>query len=157
MPQKTKEERKAYDKEYAKTPARKKSKRIAKWKYQGIIVEDWNTFYDYFLSITNCQLCKKELTTDRYPTHSTKCVDHDHTITDRPNVRGIICNACNVNDRSDNTSGEPNISYDKRRGTWYFQKNIQGKKYSKSGFKTKEEAINYKKDFLASTLSVKET
>ena len=157
MPQ-TKEEKEAYNKAYAQTPAGKKSMRIAKWKSRGIIVEgnDYDYFYDLFLSVTNCHLCKKELTTDRYTTHSTRCPHHDHNIKDRPNVIAICCNACNVNDRSTNTSGEPNIYNDKRRGTWYFRKLIQGKIYSKYGFKTKEEAIDYKLNFLLKFYNINE-
>ena len=145
-------------KAYRQTPAGKKTRRISKWKLRGIIVEEnnWDYFYDLYLSITNCQLCKKELTTGKR-SHSTKCADHDHNITDRPNVRGIICHACNVNDNTSNTSGESNIYYNKQRNSWYFKKVIEGKTNFKTNFKTKEEAINYKRDFLASTLSVKET
>ena len=147
------------EKEYWQSPSGKKSSRISNWKRQGIIVddEDWDYFYDYFLSVTDCHLCKKELTEDKRTTHSTRCVDHDHAINDRPNVRMICCNSCNSYDKSTNTSGEPNIIYWKDRNSWRFQKIIQGKKYGKSGFKTKEEAINYKHKLLASTLSVKET
>ena len=151
MPQ-SKEEKKAYDKEYAKTPAGKKSRRIASWKRQGIIVEDWDKFHELFLSVTNCQICQKELTEDRYTTHSTRAPHHDHNILDKPNVIAICCQACNANDRSDNTSGEPNIYYIKSTDNWCFQKKFQGKQYYKGGFKTKEEAINYKKDFLASPI-----
>ena len=147
---KTKEEIRAYQKKYKQSPAGKKAQKIASWKYQGIIVEenDWDYFYDLFLSITNCQMCQKELTIDKRNTHSTKCADHDHNITDRPNVRYICCNECNVNDNSKNTSGEPNIFNTKTRGTWCFRKVIQGKYYCKYGFKTKQEAITYKKEFI---------
>ena len=151
MPQ-TKEERiaynKAYEKEYTQTPSGRKNRRKNNWKKQGIIINDVDKFYDLFLSTLHCQICKKELTVDKKTTHSTRCVDHDHTITDRENVRYICCQACNVNDRADNTSGEPNISYHKRDKLWQFEKTIKGKRYYKSGFKTKEEAIAYKKEFL---------
>jgi hypothetical protein len=146
----TKEEIRAYQKKYKQSPAGKKAQKIASWKYQGIIVEenDWDYFYDLYLSTTHCQICKKELTIDKRTTHSTRCADHDHNITDRPNVRYICCQACNANDNSKNTSGEPNINYTKTRGTWHFQKYIQGKRYFKSGLKTFEEAITYKKEFI---------
>ena len=102
-------------------------------------------------------MCQKELTEDKKTTHSTRCVDHDHAINDRPNVRMICCNSCNSYDKSNNTSGEPNIIYNKDRNSWRFQKIIQGKKYSKAGFKTKQEAIDYKHKFLASTLLEKDS
>jgi len=146
MPHKDPEKRKAYN----QTPARKKSRRICKWKSRGIIVDDndWDYFYDYYLSVTNCQICKKELTEDRYNTHSTRAPHHDHNILDKPNVIAICCHACNANDKSRNTSGEPNIRYIKKDKCWCFQKLIQGKHYFKSGFKTKQEAIDYKLNFL---------
>ena len=116
------EAKKAYQKEYTQSPVGIKSRRISKWKRNGIIVEDWDKFYDSFLATTNCQICQKELTEDRYNTHSTRAPHHDHNILDKPNVIAICCHACNANDRSDNTSGEPNISYCKRDKNWTFQK-----------------------------------
>ena len=150
----TKEERSIYDKAYGQTPNGKKLGRIGNWKNQGIIVEDndYNKFYNSFLLVTHCELCKKELTIDRQNTHSTRCVDHNHAINDRPNIRAICCNACNTNDNSRNTSGEPNIYYNKNRKSWCFTKIIQGKKYSKSGFKTKQAAVDYKYEFLANII-----
>tara|TARA_R110002074_G_scaffold400259_1_gene595317 strand:- start:652 stop:1101 length:450 start_codon:yes stop_codon:yes gene_type:complete len=147
MPYKDPEERRAYN----QTASGKKTTRISKWKYQGIIVKDnnWDTFYEYVLSIDDCQICKKNLTIDKKTTHSTRVVDHDHNINERENVRAICCHACNSNDRMDNTSGEPNIYYHKQNDCWQFEKKIQGKYYSKSGFKTKQEAIDYKFEFLA--------
>jgi hypothetical protein len=141
---KTKEEKHAYQKEYNQTPSRKKSN----WKRAGIIVDDFDKFYEKFLSTTHCEICKKKLTVDKNNTHSTKCVDHNHNINDRENVRYICCNACNANDNSRNTSGEPNIYYHKQNECWRFQKEIQGKRYNKCGFETKEEAIAYKYSFL---------
>ena len=131
---------------------RMQSNRISRWKRRGIIVKDnkWDTFYNLFLSTTDCEICKKALTTDKKNTHSTRMVDHDHNINDRENVRSICCHACNSNDKSNNTSGEPNIDYEQRSETWRFQKQIQGKRCRKSGFKTIEEAIDYKKQFLDS-------
>jgi len=147
MPHKDPEARKIYK----QSESYKKSVRISGWKRQGIIVEDWDTFHDYFLSVTHCQMCKKELTTGKR-THATRCADHDHNITDRPNVRYICCLSCNANDQSTNTSGEPNIFYIKREKRWMFKKTIQGKRHISPNFKTKEEAINYKRDFLASPI-----
>ena len=125
-----------------------KKKRKADWKDQGIIIKNFDEFYEKFLSTTHCEICKKKLTVDKKTTHSTRVVDHDHAITDKENVRYICCHACNSNDRSDNTSGIPNIYYHKQNECWRFQKRIQGKKYSKSGFKTIEEAIEYKAKFM---------
>tara|TARA_R110001599_G_scaffold333297_1_gene549212 strand:- start:8 stop:568 length:561 start_codon:yes stop_codon:yes gene_type:complete len=148
MPYKTKEDRDAYQKEYEKTPAGIKASRKSAWKRAGIIFDDVDKFYEKFLSTTHCQICKKQLTVDKNNTHSTRCVDHDHTITDKENVRYICCLSCNCIDKTNNTSGEPNISYAKRDKRWRFQKIVKGKLYGKFGFKTKEEAIHYKYSFL---------
>ena len=152
----TKEERLAKDRAYKKTPKGIKSTKISDWKRQGVIVEgdDWNSFYEIFITTTHCQKgnCCKELTVDRHNTHSTRCVDHDHSIKNKPNVRYVCCHACNMIDRMDNTSGEPNISYNKRYECWLFQKRIHSRKYTKSGFKTFDEAVEYKKQFLKNLL-----
>jgi len=145
----TEKERAVYKKAYRQTPAGKKSIRISNWKTRGIIVEDFNIFYDSYLKITNCQLCEKYLTIDKYHTHSTRCVDHDHLINDRPNVRAICCHACNSNDKLTNTSGEPNIHYHKNNKNWTFKQIIQGKRYKKAGFKTFKDAVQYKYQFLS--------
>jgi hypothetical protein len=29
---------------------------------------------------------------------TTRCLDHDHSITDRFNVRGVLCGKCNLKD-----------------------------------------------------------
>ena len=86
-------------KESRKTPKGKKSHRIAQWKYQGIITDDYDALYHHYLKTAYCDACKVELTYDRRTTATTKCVDHDHTITDRPNFRNILCNLCNVKRR----------------------------------------------------------
>ena len=152
----TKEEKAAYNREYHLTQKGKKSNRISGWKTQGIIVEynDWDCFYEIFIATTHCQKgnCGKELTTNKLTTHSTRVVDHDHSIKNKPNVRCVCCNACNIIEKSNNTSGEPNIIYLNRDECWRFQKMIQGKKYWKSGFKTLEDAIEYKKQFLKNLL-----
>ena len=82
--------------EYRQTGKYKKTQRIAKWKRRGIIFHDYNLLYEIYLQTTNCDNCKCLLTYDRYTTETTKCVDHDHTITDDENVRNILCNSCNI-------------------------------------------------------------
>ena len=55
-------------------------------------------------------------------------------------------NACNLNDKCTNTSGVPNVVYDKRHDRWKYQKivnRVQHQRY----FKTKEEAIRYKYEY----------
>ena len=145
------EKQKESVKKYAKSPKGIKANRIKHWKAQGIIVEDWHKFYDYYLSITNCEKCDKLLTSGREKfQNTTKCADHDHTINDRPNFRQILCNSCNSEDKSNNTSGTPNIIRDNRNGKWYFQKMFNKVRITSPRFKTIDEAIKFKLNYLSS-------
>ena len=143
MPQ-SKEKQAAQKRVYYQTPAGKKSHRIRKWKHQGIICDDWDALHERFMSTTHCENCDVLLTTGCGRTG--KCLDHDHAIKDRENVRAVLCNACNLNDKCTNTSGVPNVVYDKRHDRWKYQKivnRVQHQRY----FKTKEEAIRYKYEY----------
>ena len=91
-----KEHIKEYSKEYHKSEKGKKIYRIADWKRQGILCFDWNLLYDIFLSTNKCEICEVKQTTDRYTTKTTRCLDHDHSINDRFNVRYVLCHSCNV-------------------------------------------------------------
>ena len=83
-----------YDKKYNQTPNGKKLKRIADWKIRGIIDEDIDAVYDYYVKETNCMICdkiyNKDIVMDK------RCLDHDHDITDDNNVRYICCSYCNL-------------------------------------------------------------
>ena len=71
-----------------------KQKTIIQWKYQGVIDNDYDLFYDYFITQTNCWICdkvfNKDIVMDR------RCLDHDHDLLDEPNIRYICCNYCNL-------------------------------------------------------------
>ncbi len=82
--------------EYNKTPDRVKARRIKDWKYQGVICDDWDAIYEHFINTAYCDFCKCELTTGTVMSYTTKCLDHDHSITDRPNFRNVLCNICNI-------------------------------------------------------------
>ena len=94
--EKNREKIAARSKEYRQTPNGKKINRIKRWKQQGILSDDWDSLYDRYLDCKFCEECSVELTADRYNTSTTKCLDHDHSILDRENVRNILCNACNL-------------------------------------------------------------
>ena len=90
---------KEYMKEYRQTPERKKQSRINRWKHMGIVPPgSWDKFHDEWEKTTNCDDCGVVMTVcERYNTKTTKCVDHDHSITDgRPNLRGFVCTGCNT-------------------------------------------------------------
>ena len=140
MPQ-TKEEKAERGREYDQTPAGKKRYRIKNWKRYGIISEDYDALYERFMATTHCEKCDVLLTAGLSRTG--KCLDHDHDIKDRPNVRAVLCRACNNNDMCTNTSGVPNVCYANNRDRWKYQMMVDGVRHVKA-FKTKEEAIRYK-------------
>ena len=89
------EERKEKIKEYQQTPKRRRFSRIKNWKSKDMIEpeEGWEAFMDRVENTKNCDLCGIELTEDRHPTSTTRCVDHSH-ITHL--FRNIVCNGCNI-------------------------------------------------------------
>ena len=68
---------------------------ISNWRHRGILCFDFELLYDIYLSTTHCEFCQVELNTN---TKTRGCLDHNHDITDRFNIRGILCNSCNVKD-----------------------------------------------------------
>mgnify|MGYP003641587201 CR=1 FL=1 len=139
----TKEEKAAYLREWRQTPDGIKSGRINKWKRRGIISNDWDATYKRFMNTLNCENpeCNVLLTTDPYLTITTKCLDHDHYIINESNVRAVLCQQCNVNDRTNNTSGVPNIN--KNGNIWRYKRTMSGVLHVEY-FKTFEEACDYK-------------
>ncbi len=83
-------------KKYRKTENHKKSVLISGWKRQGILCFDYNLLYDIFLSTSKCEYCNINFTQDH--SASSRCLDHDHNITDKFNVRGVLCRSCNCKD-----------------------------------------------------------
>jgi hypothetical protein len=72
---------------------------ISKWKLRGIISNDYDKLYEKVLNTTNCEECNCILTEDKRTTSTTRCLDHDHSITDKENVRNILCHSCNTKRR----------------------------------------------------------
>jgi len=107
MPYKDPEKRKQYQKQYQKKNKDKliqyrqsfvfiKSKRISDWKSRGVVCDDFDALYDHYTKTAYCDFCRCELSIHKERSANTKCLDHDHTITDRPNFRNILCHRCNV-------------------------------------------------------------
>ncbi len=78
--------------EYSKTENGRKSCRINNWKNRGVISDDYDKLYDYYLSIDNCENCGIELCEGIYGNNK-KCLDHDH---ETGLFRNILCNTCNI-------------------------------------------------------------
>ena len=101
---KNREKRKAYEKEYyqknkEKIALTKKEHRannpdkyrIKEWKSQGIIDGDFPLLEKVFMKETHCWICGVEYCQKRF-----KCLDHDWEITDDSNPRYICCHYCNL-------------------------------------------------------------
>ena len=86
------EKLKQYKKEYAIDNP--KSKIICTWKFNGIIEDDWDGLYEYFITQTNCWICDKVYNNDKH--YDRRCLDHDHDLLDEPNIRYICCGYCNI-------------------------------------------------------------
>jgi len=85
-PQKYKEQQLTYN--------GKKNLAISKWRWRGIIDPDFKSVYDYFITQTNCWICDKEY--NKVNKMDLRCLDHDHDLTDEPNIRYICCGYCNL-------------------------------------------------------------
>ncbi len=93
------EKNKEKQKEYYQTEQGKKSRRISDWKRHGLIHDNYNELYEYYLNCKNCEKCNIELTYDKRNTPTTKCMDHFHL---DGKFRNILCFTCNVKRREDN-------------------------------------------------------
>ena len=139
----TKEKAKEYNKEYRQTENGKMVNKISEWRKRGLIMDtywDYVTIYYHWLVSTHCEKCPKEFDNTK---HNDKCMDHCHLTGE---YRNILCLKCNVNDMTTNTSGTPNIGWDKREKNWWYSRTINGKNHSKR-FTLKEDALKYKVEF----------
>ena len=138
-------------KEYYQTEKGKMNTKISNWKQKpkngyGLICEnrdEYEYIYDRWLNSERCEECNKEYTEDNI-----KNMDHCHLT---GLFRNILCHICNVNKRMDNTSGTTNISWDKTRNRWCYQKTIKGKIHTKCSNDLewlKQYKIDYEKENL---------
>ena len=106
MPYNDKEKRKEYMKEYMKnykekfkeykqTEAGKKSGRITNWKKRGVIHDDFNSLYEYYINCKFCEHCNVELVEGSFGNNK-KVLDHDH---ETGLFRNILCHICNCKRR----------------------------------------------------------
>ena len=75
-----------YLRNYRKTPVGIKSNRIAKWKFRGLVHDDYDALYDAYQLNNKCDVCKCDYSA------TVKCMDHDH---DTGLFRQFLCQQCN--------------------------------------------------------------
>ena len=91
--EKENERHRAYSKAYYQTEQGKKRYRIGKWKAYGVICENFDNLYDYFINCKDCEHCGIELTVDKRSTATTRCLDHCHKTGE---FRNVLCHSCNT-------------------------------------------------------------
>jgi hypothetical protein len=137
---------------WRKTPEGMKSERITGWK-KGGLVGDYDAVYEIYLKTTNCMRCSIQLTVGDN-TKTRKCMDHDHETNE---YRAILCHGCNTGNILDTHSqrnSKLQEKYIREQGPNYrFRYRGRGKKHSKT-FKTLDEAIKYKEQYLLLLLDV---
>ena len=93
---------------------------IRNWKHRGIIFENMlDIIYNDYIKQTECECCGKPFFNNK-----DKQLDHDHNINDRYNIRGIICQGCNLRryDKKWTTNtNERHICTYKIRGVVYYE------------------------------------
>ena len=69
-----------------------KWRKRSKWKEYGIIFDGlFDEIYDIYIHSSECEKCKK-----KFKNSIDRQLDHDHSINDAFNIRGIICRFCNL-------------------------------------------------------------
>jgi len=77
---------------YCKTDNGRKSCRISNWKKMGVLSDDYNKLYDYYLSVKECENCGVDLVEGHFGANK-KCLDHNHNTGE---FRNVLCNTCNI-------------------------------------------------------------
>ena len=77
------------------------------WKKRGVIFDgSFDKIYDIYIHASNCDKCGKKFKDSR-----DRCLDHDHLITDKFNIRDVLCQNCNtkVLQKCNNNTGHSHI------------------------------------------------
>ena len=80
-----------YNKEYKLKNHKKLT--ITRWKSRGLISDDYDALYDYYISVKNCEICCVELTSGE-KCKTRRAMDHDHKT---GLFRNVLCDGCNLN------------------------------------------------------------
>tara|TARA_B110000967_G_C18789389_1_gene512496 strand:- start:570 stop:992 length:423 start_codon:yes stop_codon:yes gene_type:complete len=81
-----------YMKEWAKNNPDKV--RINGWKKRGIICNDYDLIYGIYVVTNKCDFCQEP-----FKDSKDRQLDHNHSILDSYNIRGILCRVCNTTDK----------------------------------------------------------
>ena len=108
-----------------------KTKTISKWKYKGVVYDDWDELYYKYIRTLKCCSCNKE-----FNNSYERCLDHDHST---GLFRAIVCRGCNNHDRYINYPD----GYDKKIYNLNNKEKIKEykKDYSKQYYISKKEKI----------------
>jgi len=87
-----KERIKEYHNKYYQTEEGKKKHKIHGWKQSGVICDDFDKLYNYYINCWNCEECNIELIEGKCGANH-KCLDHNHKTGD---FRNVVCHTCNV-------------------------------------------------------------
>lgn len=85
-------------KEYRQTDQCIKSVRIGHWKNRGVIHDNFDELYEYYINCKECENCGIELIEGMYGANK-RCLDHCHKT---GKFRNILCNSCNFLRKEDN-------------------------------------------------------
>ena len=128
-----------------------KSHQKSSWKSYGIIFDEightFEWWYVQYVYATHCSCCKI-----KFKNSLNRKIEHNHSITDAFNVRGVVCAMCNSRTKDvkisrANTSGEKHIIFDKIRKKWVVRIRRKYCKFNKQ-YETLEEAVIERDKFI---------
>ena len=85
--------KKQYNKQYNQSDNGKKLNKISGWKHKGIITDDYEFLYEWYMDIDICLNCGVKLINGTGLSNH-KHLDHDH-LTGEPCM--VVCGYCNIN------------------------------------------------------------
>ena len=90
--------KKQLDKEYHQTDKGKKIHKISSWRTQGVIHENFDELYEYYINCKACENCNVELVEGMCGSNK-RCLDHSHKT---GKFRNVLCCKCNIRRKEDN-------------------------------------------------------